>query len=149
MDYLKLQALRNAFRVVERLKRGETISREALIDALREPLPPAPGLESEAVILHAYRYYVINRGVKSANQVVTYEEAAVLSGKSVEAIRQAAYRGTLVKMTEYRDGRTRAGVVAKSLSDWCGWTSQKFEDAMSKVNEGLRWNYPKQESPNG
>ena len=129
MDPLKRQALLNAARVVEKLKPKQTITREDLIEELRKALPAGSGRPSDAVILHAYRHYVTNAGVKNVHRIVTYEEAAILANKSVEAIRQAAYRGTLRTSTEYWDGRERPGVFLNSLSAWCKWTSQKYQEA--------------------
>ena len=134
MDTFKLQALWNAASLVGSLDPGEMISREELIDKLRKPVP-AVGRPSDSVILHAYRHYVINAGVQGANTVVSYEEASALCGKSVEAIRQAAYRGALVKLTEYWNGCERAGVVFTSLADWCRWTHQDFTEAERLLNE--------------
>ena len=133
MDPLKRQAILNAAQVVAKLEPDQTINREDLIDELRKPLPPASGCPSDAVILHAYRHYVINAGVKNVYRIVTYEEAAMLANKSVEAIRQAAYRGTIMKSTEYWNGRERTGVFLKSLSDWCKWTSQEYQEADSRL----------------
>ena len=134
LDPLKRQALLNAARVVERLEPNQTITREDLIEELRKPLPAGRGYPSDAVILHAYRHYITNAGVKNVPRIVTYEEAAILANKSVEAIRQAAYRGTLMKSIEYWDGRERRGVFLSSLSAWCKWTSQEYQEADS----GLR-----------
>ncbi len=129
LDSLKRQALRNAALLVASLEPGETITREWLIEELRRPVPPASARESDAVIRHSYRHYVLNAGVSNATQIVSYSEAAALTGKSVEAIRQAAYRGSLKKMTEYRDGRERSGVVLQSLADWCNWPVEHFEES--------------------
>ena len=123
--------------MIERLEPNDTITREHLIDELRKPLPPVSGCPSDAVILHAYRHYVTNAGVKNVLRIVTYEEAATLADKSVEAIRQAAYRGTIMKSTEYWNGRERTGVFLKSLSDWCKWTHQEYQEAESRL-ESMR-----------
>ena len=133
MDPLKRHALLNAALVVEKLHPDQTITREDLIEELRKPLPAASECPSDAVILHAYRHYVINAGVKNVHRIVTYEEAATLANKSVEAIRQATYRGTLMKSTEYWDGRERTGVFLNSLSEWCRWTSQEYREADSRL----------------
>ncbi len=129
MDRLTRQALRNAALVVAKLEPDQTITREDLIDELRKALPAARDCPSDAQILHAYRHYVMNAGVKSVHRIVTYEEAAALADKSVGAIRQAAYRGTLMKSTEYWNGREHTGVYLTSLSDWCKWTSQEYQEA--------------------
>ena len=135
MDPLKRQALLNAAVVVAKLEQGQTITRDDLIEELRKPLPSDHGCPSDAEILHAYRLYVINAGVQNVYRIVTYEEAATLANKSVEAIRQAAYRGTLMKSTEYLNGRERAGVFLKSLANWCKWTSQEYGEADSRLRE--------------
>ena len=129
MDPLKRQALWNAALVAAKLEPGQTITRDDLIEELRKPLPSGSGSPPDAVILHAYYLYVINAGVQNVYQIVTYEEAATLANKSVEAIRQAAYRGTLMKSTEYLNGRERVGVRLKSLANWCEWTPQEYREA--------------------
>ena len=121
------QALRNAYHLVAELKEGQTITRNDIVQALRKPLPPAGERESDAEIRHGYRHYIINAEVKRAMRVVTYAEAAALSGKSTQAIRQAAYRGAILRTTEYRDGWERTGVYLRSLADWCQWTPQQFQ----------------------
>ena len=67
-------------------------------------------------------------------RVVTYAEAAALSGKSLQAIRQAAYRGAILKTTEYRDGWERTGVYLRYLADWCKWTPEGFEEAARQLD---------------
>ena len=129
MDPLKRQALYNAFKLVASLNPREKIVREELIDALRRPVPPAAERESDAVIRHAYRHYIINADVDNAERIVSYFEASVLTNKSVEALRAAAYRGTLAKVTEFRDGRDRVGVTLRSLADWCNWDQRYFEES--------------------
>ena len=129
MDPLKRQALYNAAVLVAKLEEGQTITRDQLIAELRKSLPPVRDCPSDAVILHAYRYHVLNAGLKNGYRTVTYEEAAALADKSVEAIRQAAYRGTLRKSTEYWNGRERTGVYIESLADWCKWTPQERREA--------------------
>ena len=135
MDVLKRQALLNAARVVAKLEKGNTITRDDLIEELRQPLPSGSGCPSDAEILHAYRLYVINAGVQNSYRIVTYEEAASLANKSVEAIRQAAYRRTLVKSTEYLNGKERSGVFLNSLANWCKWTSQEYREADRRLRE--------------
>lgn len=134
---LERRALRNAARLVASLSPGEAISREEIIEELRQALPPEDERESDAVIRHAYRHYIINADVDNAEMIVTYAEAAALTGKSVEAIRQAAYRGAVIKLTEYRDGRERSGVVLRSLADWCNWDPKYFEKS-ARLAEELR-----------
>ena len=135
MDALKRQALLNAARVVAKLEKDDTITRDDLIEGLRQPLPSGSGYPSDAVILHAYRLHVINAGVQNSYRIVTYEEAASLANKSVEAIRQAAYRRTLMKSTEYLNGKERSGVFLKSLANWCKWTPQEYHEADRRLRE--------------
>lgn len=123
------QALWNAAMLVASLNRGEPITREEIIEELRRPLPPADQRETDAGIRHAYRHYITNAGVENAMRIVTYVEAAALTGKSVQAIRQAKYRGAVLGTTEYRDGWERTGVYLRSLADWCNWTPQYFEES--------------------
>ena len=130
MNYLERQAMRNAYILVTNLKNDDdTITRAELLDVLRQPLPPRSECESDAVIRHAYHLTVLNAGVQRAYQIVTYEEAATLAGKSVEAIRQAAYRKAISKSTEYWNGRERTGVFFESLAGWCKWSGQQFKEA--------------------
>ena len=132
MDNLTRRALWNVVSAVERLKDGESITREELVDALRQPRDPddAP---SDAVLRHAYRHHILRAGVKNADDVVTYELAAELAGKKVEAIRQAAYRRRLVRLVAYRDGRERTGVTLRSLAEWSGWSGDEMKAAARKV----------------
>ena len=133
MDRLKRSALLNAVYVIEGLEPGQSITREDLIEELRRPLPVGSGCPSDAEILHAYRHCVENVGVLRVYRTATYEEAATLTKKSVEAIRQAAYRQKLVKSTEYLNGKVRTGVYLKSLADWCGWTAEEYQEADSRL----------------
>ncbi|MDE0335626.1 MAG: hypothetical protein OXI64_11750 [Defluviicoccus sp.] len=131
MDKLTKRALWNAVSVVEKLEPGQSISREDLVDALRRPLPDiTPG---DAVIHHAYRHHILRAGVRNAEDVVTYEQAAALAGTTVEAIRQAAYRGRLVKLGVYRHGREWSGVTLRSIAEWRRWTDAEFKAAAAKV----------------
>ncbi len=131
MEKQTKRALWNAAQTIASLKEGESITREGLIERLARPLPmPTP---SEAVIRHAYRHYVIFGGIRNAAKVVPYEKAAVLAGTSVGAIRQAAYRGDLVKLTVLWNGRRRTGVTLQSLSDWRRWPQRRFEEADREV----------------
>ena len=133
MDPLKRQALLNAARVVARLEPDQAIAREDLIAELRKPLPTRNECPSDAEILNAYRHYVTNAGVENVHRIVTYEEAAALSKRSVEAIRQAAYRRTLMKSTEFWNGRERTGVYLKSLANWCRWSAQEYREADTQL----------------
>ena len=136
MDRLARQALHNISRLVASLGPNETIDRETLIERLRAPLPDVP--ESEATLRHAYRHYVLKGGVRNAQLVVTYAEAAELADKSVEAVRQAAHRGRLLTTTEYILGRERKGVYLDSLRDWLGWSHDDFEEAVRQAETARR-----------
>ena len=130
MNSLERQAMRNANILVTSLKNDDdTITRAELLNILRRPLPPRRECGSDAIIRHAYRLNVLNAGVQRAHQIVTYDEAATLAGKSVEAIRQAAYRKAISKSTEYWNGGERTGVFFKSLADWCKWSAQQSKEA--------------------
>ena len=131
MDKLTRRALWNAVSVVESLKDGESITREALVDALRRPLPDIT--PSEAEIRHAYRHYIIRAGVQNADDVVTYAQAAEFAGTTVEAIRQAAYRGRLAKLGVYRYGREWSGVTLRSLAEWRGWSAAQLKAAARQI----------------
>lgn len=132
MDNLTRRALWNATSVIEKLEPGEQIKREDLIDALRRPLP-ADGVPPDATIHHGYRHHVLRGGIRNAEAVVTYEQAANLAGTTVEAVRQAAYRGSLVKLATYFHGRERSGVTLRSLAEWRNWTHEQFTAAAGRV----------------
>lgn len=138
MDNMTRQAYRNAATVVASLKEGESITREELVDQLRAPLPSIDARSTDASILHAYRHYILNAGVSQPYDVVTYEEAADLAGKSVQAIRQAAFRGVLMKTTQFWGGRNRTGVYLNSLADWCRWSGAEFRAAERELGEMRR-----------
>ena len=135
MDKLTRRALHNAAALVARLEPGESISREDLIDALRQPDLPDDQRPSDAIIHHAYRHYVLRGGIENAETVLTYEEAAELAGISVAAVRQAAYRGRLVKLGTYRYDRERSGVTLRSLAEWRRWTHSELKAAARRVEE--------------
>ena len=132
MDPVKRRALRNAASVIESLKPGEMIGREELIDRLRAADFP----ENGSTVLHRYRYHVLRGGIANAEAVVTYPEAADLAEITIEAVRQAAYRGSLTKLGVYdREGRERSGVTLRSLAEWRGWSQEQFEAAALQVSE--------------
>ena len=133
MDRLTRRALHNAAALVASLEPGEAISREDLIDALRQPDLPDDLRPSDAVIHHAYRHYVLRGGIGHAATIVDYSLAAELSGTSVEAVRQAAYRGRLEKQSVYRYGRERAGVTLQSLAGWQRWSPQQSEEFARRI----------------
>ena len=136
MDPLKRQAMRNAYRVIQNTKPGQPIDRDWLIEELGRPVPPPSGRESDHEILAAYEHYVTNAGVQHVHRVVSYDQAAAISGKSVEAIRQAAYRGSIRKTTVYREGKgKRVGVYLYSLRNWCGWTAKEFQEAVCQLDD--------------
>ena len=131
MDNLSRLALWNVASVVAKLGPGQSISRDDLITALRTDRDFLP---SDAEIRHAFRHYVLNQGVRNAEQVVTVLEAAKLSGKTVAAIRQAQYRRRLVSLTIYRNGLLRSGVTLISLSNWCKWDAATLEAAVQSLS---------------
>ena len=131
MDKLTKRALWNAVSLVEGLEDGGTITKEAIVDALRRPLPDITPDDTQ--IFHAYRHLILRAGVKNADKVATYEEAAELAGTTVAAIRQLAYRGKLVKLGTYVNGRERRGVTLRSLGEWCGWSPDELKDAAAKL----------------
>ena len=61
--------------------------------------------------------------------------AAKLAGTTVEAVRQAAYRGDLVKLTVLWNGRQRTGVTLASLAAWRRWPHTRFEEAGREVRD--------------
>ena len=103
------------------------------MEELRKPLPPLLDLESDQAIRADYDHYVLHAGVSRPYKVLTYDEAAELLGKSVEAVRQAAYRGSLPKTTEYRKGRERVGVRLDSLRKWVRWDDAGYRDAARRL----------------
>ena len=128
------RAMLNAVKLISRLKSGEKISREDLIDALSKPLPDVD--EDDATLRHAYRHYVLRRGIDNAEAVITYEEAARLSSSTVDALRSAAYRDQLVKlgtMNVESDGRKRCGITLRSLAEFKHWPLKKFQEASRQV----------------
>lgn len=123
MDRETKLALLNAAITIATLKPGEMLSKEQLIDRLRRPLRSLP---PSNVIRHAYRYYVVNGGIADTEQVVSYEVAADLADTSVQAVRVAAHRGLVTKLTVY--GK-RPGVTLRSLADWRGWSHEQLKQA--------------------
>ena len=135
MECRERQAIRNAYRVIERLEPGETISREDLIEALREPLPPPGIVEYDAAIFEGYRYFVERAAVNDAPVILTYREAARASGKSEAAIKQAVYRGTLRATTLRKNGNpVRSGVYFHAFANWCKWSTEQRQIAADEVN---------------
>ena len=133
MDRRTKRALWNAAQTIASLKRGESITREELIERLRRPLPEST--PSEAVVRNGYRHYVICGGIRNAARVVPYGLAAHLARTTVEAVRQAAYRGDLVKLTVLWNGRERVGVTLESLAAWRRWPQKRFEDAVREMTD--------------
>ena len=134
MDDEKRQMMLNQVRLATKLKPKEKISREDLIDILAQPLPDVD--ESEATLRHAYRHLILNRGLDNANAVVSYEEAAKLSGTTVDALRAAASRGKLVLLgavDEFSDRRKRTGMTLRSLAEYKKWNLKELEAAARKV----------------
>lgn len=133
MDRRTKCALWNAAQTIASLKRGESITREELIERLSRPLPEST--PSEAAIRNKYRHYVIYGRTRNAARVVPYGLAAQLAHTTVEAVRQAAYRGDLVKLTVLWNGRERVGVTLGSLGAWRRWPEKRFEDAVREVTD--------------
>ncbi|MYA41183.1 MAG: hypothetical protein F4Z31_05470 [Gemmatimonadetes bacterium] len=135
MDTQTKRVLYNIVALVESLKTGESISREEMIERLRRRVP-ADDLPSEPVLRHAFRHFILNAGIRNAEQVVTYRQAARLAGTTVAAIRQAAYRKALIRLTVYRDGREWSGVTLRSLAVWRKWSSERFQAVAASVKRG-------------
>ncbi|MCY4085516.1 MAG: hypothetical protein OXG37_01165 [Actinomycetia bacterium] len=129
------QAMWNVAVLAGSLKPDESITREELIKALRSPLPDARQRPSDGEIQHTYHHFIVNGGVHDAEQLVSYSVAAALSGRSIQAIRQAAHRGILTKLTVYRDGRQHTAIVLRTLADWCRWTQDYFENRARLADE--------------
>ena len=126
------RAMRNATKLVAMLEPGGTITRERVIDVLREPDFP----ESEGTVRHGYRHYVIRGGITNADAVITYQEAGQLSGSTIDSLRSAAYRGQLVKLGTINvegSGRERRGITLRSLAEFKRWTHGEFEAAALQV----------------
>lgn len=134
MDTQTKRAIYNLVILVESLKSEQTITRQELIDRLRRRVP-ADNLPSEAELRHAYRHLILNAGIKNAQQVVTYRQAAKLADTTVAAIRQAVYRKNLTRLTVYRHGREWSGVTLRSLAAWRNWSLERFEAAARAVKE--------------
>ncbi|MDE2804047.1 MAG: hypothetical protein OXN18_02765 [Gemmatimonadota bacterium] len=122
----------NVVTLIESLEPDERITRKALIEHLRRRVP-VDIVPSEPVLRHAYRHLVLNSGIKNAGQAVTYRQAAALAKTTVSAIRQAAYRGDVIKLTVYRYGREWSGVTLRSLAEWRGWSQERFKAAARRV----------------
>ena len=90
MDDNTRLALKNAARVARRLQSDEVLSPKEIIEELRKPLPPRSVLESDQAIRADYDHYVLQAGVSSPYRVVTYDEAAELTGKSHQSLWAAA-----------------------------------------------------------
>ncbi len=135
MDNLTRRALWNAACVAAELGPGESIDHDDLIDALRRPLLEPDSMPSDADIHHAYRFHVLRGGIKNAEDVATYEQAAELAGTTLPAVCQAAYRGQLEKRTTYWLGRERSGVTLRSLAEWRRWSLEQFEAAANRLRE--------------
>ena len=140
MDTQTKRVLYNLVVLVESLKPEHQITRNELIERLRRQVP-IDNLPSEAVLRHACRHLILNAGIKNAEQVLTYRQAAELAETTVAAIRQAAYRKDLIRLTVFRSGREWSGVTLRSLADWRKWPPERFEAAAAGVQgfEGLDW----------
>ena len=134
MDTQTKRVIYNLVILVESLRPSQTIARQELIDRLRRRIP-ADNLPSEAELRHALRHLILNAGIKNAEQVVTYRQAAKLAETTVAAIRQAVYRKNLTRLTVYRHGREWSGVTLRSLAVWRNWSLERFEAAAITVRE--------------
>ncbi len=128
------QALRNAYRLVDGIAPGASLTREQILAELRRPLPPVRERESDAVILHSYRQSVSNAGI-AAGALVTYAEAQILTGKTYGALTSAAYQKRIVSMDENRDGKIRRAVTLASLADWLKWTPEQRAEAVDRLKQ--------------
>ena len=139
MDKLTRQAVKNGARLARiALTRNEPISPEEILRELRKPLPDPRDIEGDAFILADWDHWVTFAGIKGGRGVVSYEEAAKLSGKSEAALRQAAHRKKLLSTTEYRRGRKRTGVYFYSLASYCGWTLAEWRKADRRIDKRRR-----------
>ena len=134
MDQVNLKLMAALVRLFTKLKPGQTVTREQLIDHFANQPQHE---ESESTLRHAYRHYVKHRGISNAHAVVSYEEAAKLSGRTVDALRAAAYRGSLRTTTEHHEiggnYRKRTGMFLYELGEFCGWSCTQFEKAAKQV----------------
>lgn len=138
MEREAITILFNLVYTIERLRPGETISREALVNALRHSDDPAlMGLPDDAV-WKSVRRCITYAGIKNPDRVVNYRQAAALAETSVGSIKQAVYRGNLVKLRAYGDdGRLRSGVTLLSLAEWRRWSRERLLAAVRRIDEGL------------
>ena len=134
MDTQTKRVLYNLVSLVEALTPDQRITRQKLVARLRRPVP-ADNLPSEPVLRHAYRHLILNAGIPNAEQVVTHREAAALAETTVAAIRQAAYRKDLIRLTVFRAGREWSGVTLRSLADWRKWSQERFAAAAAAVKD--------------
>ena len=88
MDTQTKRAIYNLVILVESLKPEQTVTRQELIDRLRRRIP-TDNLPSEAELRHAYRHLILNAGIKNAEQVVTYRQAAKLADTTVAVFGRA------------------------------------------------------------
>lgn len=128
----------NLVYVIERLRPGESISREALVNALRDADDPALlGLPDDAV-WKSVRRCITYAGIKNPDRLVNYPQAAALAGTTVGSIKQAVYRGSLLKLSAHGDGgRLRSGVTLLSLAEWRRWSRERLLAAVRRLDQGL------------
>ena len=122
----------NVVTLMKSLEPDKRTTRKALIEHLRR-LVPEEIVPSEPVLRHAYRHLVLNNGIKNAEQVVTYRQAAELARTTVPAIRQAVDRKDITRLTVYRYGREWSAVTLRSLAEWRRWSQERFEVAARMV----------------
>lgn len=136
MDSGEIQALKNSAKLAAiALTRSEPISPDEVLRVLRRPLPDPRDLEDYAIIAADYKHWVTNAGITGARRVVSYKEASKLTGKSQQAIRQAAHRGQIRKTTERWRGRETVGVYLDSLAEWAGWSLDKWRRAARRIDK--------------
>jgi len=136
VDKQTREVMTNIVRLFAKLKPGQTVTREELLDYFSKPLTHN---EDDAALKHAFRYYVKYRGLSYANEIVSYEEAAKLAGCTVDALRAASYRRSLQTTTEHMEiggnRRKRTGCFLYHLAEYCNWSFTEFQAACDQVSE--------------
>ena len=110
------------------------ISREDLISELSRPLPDPRIREDDATLYSMHQHYIRRQAVSGAPLIVTYPEAAALSGKSEAAIRMAVSRRSVLATAMRRTGqKTRRGVYFDSLASWLQLSPQQRQEAVDAL----------------
>ncbi len=126
--------LYNLIVLIESLGPEHSITRKEAVERLRRPVP-IEDLPSEAVIRHACRFLILSAGVKNAEQVITYRQAAELADVTEDAIQQAVYRKDVISLTVHRDRHEWSGVTLRSLAEWRKWSHERFVEAANRARE--------------